>query len=244
MRIQLNKTYERNRERLNEYVKIEQGIDTAMQHSNPKTQGQVDSIMQRRVERPENQYIVQKYIKRPALHAGHKYDFRIYVLITSVISPMCIFLYEDGLVRLASQKYDPSKSFDDPYVHLTNYSLNRNCKDFDSSKHKLRLRDVLKGELVSTSSNGRTYRKKADQIWHEIEEIVVKTMMVVQPQLQHLYRTSQAKEPDTCCDLLGFDVMLDHKLKPWMLEVNHMPSFRADTGIDFDVKHDLIKNTL
>jgi len=33
---------------------------------------------------------------------GHKYDFRIYVLITSVISPMCIFLYEDGLVRLAS----------------------------------------------------------------------------------------------------------------------------------------------
>lgn len=38
--------------------------------------------------------------------------------------------------------------------------------------------------------------------------------------------------------------MLDHKLKPWMLEVNHMPSFRADTGIDHDVKHDLIKNTL
>ena len=103
---------------------------------------------------------------------------------------MCIFLYEDGLVRLASQKYDASKSYDDPYVHLTNYSLNRNCKDFDSAKHKLRLRDVLKGELVSTSSNGRTYRKKADTIWHEIEEIVVKTMMVVQPQLQHLYRTS------------------------------------------------------
>lgn len=181
MRLQLNRTYERNREKLNEYVKIEQGIDTAMQHSNPKTQIQVDNIMQRRMERPENQYIVQKYIKKPALHQGHKYDFRIYVLITSVISPMTIFLYDDGLVRLASQKYDPSKSFDDPYVHLTNYSLNRNCKDFDSAKHKLRLRDVLQGELVSSSGNGRTYRKKAEQIWHEIEEIVVKTLMVVQP---------------------------------------------------------------
>ena len=33
---------------------------------------------------------------------GHKYDFRIYVLITSVITPMKIFIYEDGLVRLAS----------------------------------------------------------------------------------------------------------------------------------------------
>lgn len=38
--------------------------------------------------------------------------------------------------------------------------------------------------------------------------------------------------------------MLDHKLKPWMLEVNHMPSFRADTDIDFLVKKNLLKNTL
>jgi len=82
---------------------------------------------------------------------------------------MTIFLYNDGLVRLASQKYDPSKSYDDPYVHLTNYSLNKNSKDFDSSKHKLRLKDVLVGELVSQSSNGKTYRKKAEMIWYEIE---------------------------------------------------------------------------
>ena len=45
-------------------------------------------------------------------------------------------------------------------------------------------------------------------------------------------------------DLLGFDIMLDDKLKPWMIEVNHMPSFRADTDIDYEIKHDLIKNTL
>jgi hypothetical protein len=38
--------------------------------------------------------------------------------------------------------------------------------------------------------------------------------------------------------------MLDHKLKPWMLEVNHMPSLKADTFIDYQVKHELILNTL
>lgn len=69
-------------------------------------------------------------------------------------------------------------------------------------------------------------------------------MFAVQPQLAHLYRTAQAKEPDLCCDLLGFDVMLDHKLKPWLLEVNHTPSFRADTEVDYALKHDLIENTL
>ena len=45
-------------------------------------------------------------------------------------------------------------------------------------------------------------------------------------------------------DLLGFDIMLDHKLKPWLLEVNSMPSFRADTAIDYDIKHNMLKNMM
>ena len=38
--------------------------------------------------------------------------------------------------------------------------------------------------------------------------------------------------------------MLDQKLKPWMLEVNHTPSFGADTAADEQVKRNLIRNTL
>lgn len=38
--------------------------------------------------------------------------------------------------------------------------------------------------------------------------------------------------------------MLDRKLKPWMLEVNHTPSFGVDTAIDKDVKTQLLTNTL
>ena len=38
--------------------------------------------------------------------------------------------------------------------------------------------------------------------------------------------------------------MLDAKLKPWMLEVNHTPSFGADTAVDAAVKKGLIRNTL
>lgn len=36
--------------------------------------------------------------------------------------------------------------------------------------------------------------------------------------------------------------MLDASLKPWLLEVNHLPSFNADTGVDEQVKIGLIKN--
>ena len=56
---------------------------------------------------------------------------------------MQIFLYRDGIVRLATEKYDHTKSYDDPYVHLTNYSLNKNNKEFNEKKHKLRLKNIL-----------------------------------------------------------------------------------------------------
>ena len=77
------------------------------------------------------------------------------MLVTSVISPITIFLFNDGLVRLASKQYDYNKNFDNPFVHLTNYSLNKNNKDdFDKLKHKLRVQDVLKGTLSSKSPSG------------------------------------------------------------------------------------------
>ena len=38
--------------------------------------------------------------------------------------------------------------------------------------------------------------------------------------------------------------MLDRKLRPWLIEVNHTPSFNADTGVDADIKNDLIQNCL
>ena len=113
------------------------------------------------------------------------------MLVTSVIDPMTIFLYKDGLVRLASEKYEATKNFHDPYTHLTNYSLNKKNENFSNDDHKLRLNDVLKGIMtqppVKKGSPGVT--KSSAEIWDEIEAIVVKTIITVQPQLQHIYRS-------------------------------------------------------
>jgi len=180
---------------------------------------------------------VQKYIKNPALIDGHKFDFRIYVLVTSVVEPLTIFVYNDGLVRLASEKYNLSKNgggVQDHYMHLTNYSLNKkNQGKFDGERHKLRLSDCMgPGGFTSVHPEKGTLKKSSEVLWLEIEDIVIKTVITIQPQLQHYYRSSQPREPDLCYELLGFDIMLDRKLKPWLLEVNHLPSFNHDTPTD------------
>ncbi len=38
--------------------------------------------------------------------------------------------------------------------------------------------------------------------------------------------------------------MLDHKLKPWLIEVNHTPSFTTDTPLDRNIKKGVIKDSL
>jgi len=43
---------------------------------------------------------------------------------------------------------------------------------------------------------------------------------------------------------LGFDIFLDEKLKPWILEVNHAPSFTTDSPLDFKIKKALIADTM
>lgn len=47
-----------------------------------------------------------------------------------------------------------------------------------------------------------------------------------------------------CFQILGFDIMLDRDCKPYLLEVNHSPSFSTDSPLDEKVKGDLIKDTV
>lgn len=45
-----------------------------------------------------------------------------------------------------------------------------------------------------------------------------------------------------CFELLGFDVMLDKDIKPYLLEVNHAPSFATDSPLDYEIKKGLFVN--
>ena len=73
-------------------------------------------------------FVVSKYISNPLLINGFKFDLRIYVLVTSV-DPLKIYIYNEGLVRFASEPYKTGKK-NSKYSHLTNYSINKKNENF------------------------------------------------------------------------------------------------------------------
>ncbi|EPY77075.1 hypothetical protein CB1_001326030 [Camelus ferus] len=168
----------------------------------------------------QDHLIVQEYIEKPFLMEGYKFDLRIYILVTSC-DPLKIFLYHDGLVRMGTEKYIPpnESNLTQLYMHLTNYSVNKHNERFE--------RDETENKGSKRSIKWFTEFLQANQhdvakFWSDISELVVKTLIVAEPHVLHAYRMCRPGQPpgseSVCFEVLGFDILLDRKLKPWLLE--------------------------
>ncbi|XP_049577423.1 tubulin polyglutamylase TTLL7 isoform X1 [Syngnathus scovelli] len=194
----------------------------------------------------QEHFIVQEYLDKPFLMEGYKFDLRIYILVTSC-DPLRIFLYNDGLVRMGTEKYHaPSEAnLSQLYMHLTNYSVNKHNENFERDE------TVDKGSKRSISWFTEFLRSNdydVAKFWGDVSELVVKTLIVAEPHVLHAYRMCRPGQPpgsdSVCFEVLGFDIILDRKLKPWLLEINRAPSFGTDQKIDFDVKRGVLLNAL
>ncbi|XP_054068846.1 tubulin polyglutamylase TTLL7 isoform X1 [Rissa tridactyla] len=194
----------------------------------------------------QDHLIVQEYLDKPFLMEGYKFDLRVYILVTSC-DPLKVFLYHDGLVRMGTEKYHPpsDSNLSQLYMHLTNYSVNKHNEHFerDETEDKGSKRSIKWfTEFLETNN------LDVSKFWSDISELVVKTLIVAEPHVLHAYRMcrpGQAPGSDSVCfEVLGFDILLDRKLKPWLLEINRAPSFGTDQKIDYDVKKGVLLNAL
>ena len=206
-------------------------------------------FLTRRLENidPNGRYVVQEYMKNPFLIENLKFDLRIYVLVTGC-NPLMIFVHEHGLTRFATQEYvkPNTNNIEDMCMHLTNYAVNKINPNFihnsdpdnDNTGHKRSLESTYE-YLASKGFNIQSLKSK-------IDDYIIKTLCSIQPTLSHHYKSCQPEELSNsmCFELLGFDVILDNKANPYILEVNHTPSFTTDSPLDWKIKSKVIKDSL
>lgn len=185
--------------------------------------------------------VVSKYLSEPLLINGLKFDLRIYVLITSY-EPLRIYVYDEGLARFASEPYTSSIKAS-KFSFLTNYSINKKNEKFiqntdlsqDNNGHKWSLSALLK--YLSENS------KDTLSLQSKIYDLVIKTIISIEPPVVSLCKKLVIGR-NNCFDLLGFDIIIDSDLKPWLLEVNLSPSLATDSPLDLFIKSNLVSDTL
>ncbi|CAH2094823.1 unnamed protein product [Euphydryas editha] len=187
--------------------------------------------------------VVAKYIDKPLLIGGHKCDLRLYVCVTS-IDPLLIYLYEEGLVRFATVKYDKTnKNLWNPCMHLCNYSINKYHTDYikcdDPNAGNIGHKWTLSALLRHLRKQGRN----TAALMAAIEDLVVKSIL---SSAQTITAAARVFVPNhfNCFELFGYDILIDDMLKPWLLEINLSPSLACESPLDARVKSALLADTL
>ena len=125
--------------------------------------------------------IVQRYVEKPYLIRGLKFDLRLYVLVVG-IDPPEVFLSRIGMARFCTLPYErPTvKNMHKTFMHLTNYSLNKRSKDYvHSEEGDSRSKQTVASVLRDIEAEGHS----SDVVWGRIEELVCKTIVALLPQL-------------------------------------------------------------
>uniref|UniRef100_A0A8B9Z8G2 Tubulin tyrosine ligase like 1 n=1 Tax=Buteo japonicus TaxID=224669 RepID=A0A8B9Z8G2_9AVES len=92
-----------------------------------------------------------------------------------------------------------------------------------------------------TVSNLRLYlestrgKEVTNKLFDEIHWIIVQSLKAVAPVMNN---------DKHCFECYGYDIIIDDKLKPWLIEVNASPSLTSSTANDRILKYNLINDTL
>lgn len=173
---------------------------------------------------PTRDLVLQEYIKNPHLLDGHKYTLRVFVAVTSV-DPLRAWVFPDGLCKLTTQPFSADRaSLGNLFIHLTNPGVLRGDKSADFTKQR----------ITHTDYRERLRNEGQDDVrlFADIHALIAKSLLAVREAVLHCLhqRASRGFDADGNFMLLGYDILVDANLRPWIIEANAGPSLETEAG--------------
>lgn len=167
--------------------------------------------------------LIQHYIDNPLLVEGHKFDFRIYMMIAST-NPLIVF-YHDGFLRVSLFEYNVTST--EKGMHLTNTAQSIKAMEkaiADGVMNETELLNFQMWNLTRFTDYLIKMGKVESRAW--LDEYLRPSF---QHAMQHLIRMAQHTfQPYSMSwELYGMDFMLDENLNLWFIEANCGPVLKG-----------------
>lgn len=174
---------------------------------------------------PKQNLVLQEYIANPHLLGGYKYTLRVFVLVTS-LDPLRVWVFPDGLTKMATRAFTADRtSLDNLFIHLTNPGVLREDKSADFAAQRITHTEYRKRLQELGVDDGRLFR--------HIYEIIAKSLLAVREPVLRMHQRSaeQGIKLDRHYMLIGYDVLVDAALRPWIIEANAGPSLENEADV-------------
>ena len=111
------------------------------------------------------------------------------------VNPLRVYIHKEGMARFCTEPYrrPTARNLKNLFMHLTNYAINKHSDAYEAAEedssscgeggHKRSLNAIL--QILEASGCD------SKKIMRLIKDIIVKTLIVGQPYLAHLYKSCQ-----------------------------------------------------
>ena len=161
--------------------------------------------------------LLQKYIEKPLLYRGRKFDVRIWVLLTH---NMKVYIFKEGHLKATSSLFSlENKNF---FVHLTNYSVQKYSNDFGKKEI---------GNEISFDDFEKSLREEYNLEINIRKYLLKQFKKIIEVSMKSVKKIININQRKGSFEIFGYDFMLDEELNPFLLEINTNPGLEISSPL-------------